>query len=103
MWTYVQYGAWALVFGLALFAVFKMCWNRFGGKMITVQAKVVDKNVIQGASKYPGNGKNQRYVVVFEYSGKKKGLYVSPLSFDGYHVGEQGKLTYRGNRVMNFK
>ncbi len=69
----------------------------------TVKAVVSDKNVIQGFSKYSGNGKSEKYVIVFTADGKKKSFYVSQFSYDGYRIGEKGKLTYKGDKLISFQ
>ncbi len=69
----------------------------------TVSAVVVNKQINESVSKYAGNGKQKKYVVVFSFDGKKKGFYVSEFSYGGYRVGEKGKLTYKGDRLISFK
>ena len=69
----------------------------------TVNAVVVHKQINESFSKYAGNGKQKKYVVVFSIGGKKKGFYVSEFSYSGYRVGEKGKLTYKGDRLISFK
>ena len=69
----------------------------------TVKAVVSDKNVIEGFSKYSGSGKSKKYVIVFSVDGRKKSFYVSQFSYRGYHVNEKGSLTYKGNRLIEFK
>ena len=69
----------------------------------TVNAVVVNKQINESFSKYAGNGKRKKYVVVFSIDGKKKGFYVSEFSYGGYRVGEKGKLTYKGDRLISFK
>ena len=54
----------SLVFALQLFVAIKFLRGRFG-KIITVKARVVDKHTVESFSKYSGNGKHIRYVVVF--------------------------------------
>ena len=69
----------------------------------TVNAVVVNKQINESFSKYAGDGKRRQYVVVFSIDGKKKGFYVSEFSYGGYRVGEKGKLTYKGDRLISFK
>ena len=65
-----------------------------------VRAKVLDKNKVEFPSKY---GKNAKYAVVFQTDdGKKLSFYVSEFSFGGYHRGETGTLTYKGDRIIDF-
>ena len=69
----------------------------------TVKAVVIDKNKIETFSKYSGNGKAEKYVIVFSVNGKKKSFYVSPFSYDGYRVDEKGMLKYKGDRIIGFE
>lgn len=70
----------------------------------TVQAKVVDKHVIKLAYSKTGTyGKKERYAVVFQTDGKKLSFYVSEFSYHGYRKGETGKLTYKGDRIIDFQ
>ena len=69
----------------------------------TVNAVVIDKNTIETFSKYSGNGKSEKYVIVFTADGKKKSFYVSQFSYDGYRIGEKGKLTYKGDKLISFQ
>lgn len=79
----------------------KIFRSRFG-PIKTVKATVVDKNRIEAFSKYAGNGKHSKYVIVFEVNGKKRSFYVSAFSYGGYRIGETGKLKYRGDRLIDF-
>ena len=72
------------------------------GPVKTVKARVVDKHKTETFSKYRGNGKSERYVVVFEIDGKQKGFYVSEFSYGGYRKNETGTLKYQGDRVVDF-
>jgi len=69
----------------------------------TVPAVVIDKHKIEIVSKYSGTGKQTKYVVVFSVNGKKKSFYVSSFSYNGYRVKEKGRLTYQGDRLIDFK
>ena len=69
----------------------------------TVQAVVIDKHRVETFSKYPGNGKREKCVVVFSVEGKKLSFYVSDFSFDGYKVNEKGTLKYKGDKIIAFK
>ncbi len=79
----------------------KVLKGRFG-KPRTVTAEVIGKQTVEQFSKYAGNGKRVRYVVVFLAEGKKKSFYVSEFSYHGYRKGERGKLTYQGDRLIEF-
>ena len=93
---------WILICGICLLAAVRTLVKRFS-PIRTVSAVVVDKHKTEAFSKYAGNGKSVKYVVVFSIGGKKKGFYVSQLSYGGYRVGEKGTLTYRGDRLMDFR
>ena len=69
----------------------------------TVQAVVIDKNKVETFSKYSGNGKSEKYVIVFSVEGKKKSFYVSPFSYNGYRINEKGTLKYKGDKLIEFK
>ena len=69
----------------------------------TVKGTVSDKQKIENISKYAGNGKREKYVVVFSVEGKKKSFYVSKFSYNGYKVGEKGVLTYKGDKLISFQ
>ena len=69
----------------------------------TVKAVVIDKNKIDTFSKYSGNGKAEKYVIVFSANGKKKSFYVSQFSYNGYRINEKGTLKYKGDKLIEFK
>ena len=69
----------------------------------TVQAVVIDKNKVETFSKYSGNGKSEKYVIVFSVEGKKKSFYVSQFSYNGYRINEKGTLKYKGDKLIEFK
>ena len=69
----------------------------------TVKAVVVDKNKVETFSKYSGNGKSEKYVIVFSVGGKKKSFYVSQFSYNGYRINEKGTLKYKGDKLIDFK
>ena len=69
----------------------------------TVKAVVIDKNIIETFSKYSGNGKAEKYVIVFSANGKKKSFYVSQFSYNGYRINEKGTLKYKGDKLIEFK
>ena len=69
----------------------------------TVKALVMDKHVIETFSKYSGNGKREKYVVVFSADGRKKSFYVPQFSYDGYRIGETGILKYKGSKLIAFR
>ena len=69
----------------------------------TVKAVVIDKNKVEAFSKYSGNGKSEKYVIVFSANGKKKSFYVSQFSYNGYRINEKGTLKYKGDKIIEFK
>lgn len=69
----------------------------------TVKAKVIRKHTVETVSKYAGNGKQERHVVVFSAEGKTLSFYVSAFSYNGYNVNETGTLTYKGSRIISFR
>lgn len=75
--------------------------SRFG-RPRTVRAEVVGKQTVERFSKYAANGKSVRYAVTFLAEGKKRSFYVSEFSYRGYRKGEKGKLTYQGDRLIDF-
>ncbi len=75
--------------------------SRFARKR-TVRAEVVGKQTVEQFSKYAGNGKRVKYVVIFQTEGKKLSFYVSEFSYGGYRKGEKGTLTYQGDRLIDF-
>ena len=96
----------SLMFGLWLWAMVRLLLKGIKSKhapVKTVQALVVDKQIIETFSKYSGNGKHEKYVIVFSVNGKKKSFYVSQFSYGGYRVNEEGALTYKGDKLIEFK
>lgn len=80
----------------------KLVRNRYA-PIKTVKAQIIDKQKIEVFSKYSGNGKSEKYVIVFSVDGKKKSFYVSQFSYNGYRVKEKGTLKYKGDRLIEFK
>ena len=96
----------SLMFGLWLWAMVRLLMKGLKSKYApvkTVKALVVDKQIIETFSKYSGNGKHEKYVIVFSVNGKKKSFYVSQFSYSGYRVNEEGALTYKGDKLIEFK
>ena len=69
----------------------------------TVRAKVVDKGKEKVFSRAGAYGKTARYYVVFQAEGKKLSFYVGEFSCGGYRKGETGRLTYKGDRIIDFQ
>ncbi|MBR4016681.1 MAG: DUF2500 domain-containing protein [Oscillospiraceae bacterium] len=82
--------------------IIKQIQNRFA-PIKTVRATVINKQKNQTFNKYSGNGKHEKYVVVFSIDGKKKSFYVSQFSYGGYRINESGTLTYKGNKLIGFQ
>ena len=92
----------SLFLGVGLLAAIRLLTKRLA-PVKTVSATVADKHKTESFSKYAGNGKQVKYVIVFSAGGKKLSFYVSEFSYGGYRVGEKGTLTYKGNRIIDFK
>ena len=92
----------ALFLGVGLLAAIRLLAKRLA-PVRTIAAVVADKHKTEVFSKYTGNGKHIKYAVVFSAGGKKLSFYVSEFSYGGYRVGEKGTLTYKGNRIIDFK
>ena len=98
------------IVGLALPALIALVWLLAFLRIIinkhapikTIQATVVDKHITETFSKYAGNGKQKRYVIVFSAKGKKLSFYVSEFSYNGYRPGEKGTLKYKGDKLIDF-
>ena len=96
----------SLFMGIGVLAVgsilIRLVKNRYA-PIKTVKAVVIDKNKVETFSKYSGNGKSEKYVIVFLVDGKKKSFYVSQFSYNGYRVNEKGTLKYKGDKLIAFK
>ena len=97
--TSIFIGIGALAMGSIIVRTIK---NRYA-PIKKVKAVIIDKNKIESFSKYSGNGKAEKYVIVFSVNGKKKSFYVSQFSYNGYKVNEKGILKYKGNKLISFK
>ena len=95
-------GLFSGIFVLAMIRTLIKVVKRRYSAVKTVSATVVDKQTIEHFSKYAGNGKQVKYVVVFSVNGKRKGFYVSQFSYNGYHIGENGMLKYKADRLIEF-
>lgn len=89
---------WLLV---AIRIVVKVVRNKYA-PVKTVKAVVIDKHKVESFSKYSGNGKRNKFVVVFSANGKKLSFYVSEFSYGGYKIKESGTLKYKGDRIIDF-
>ena len=68
----------------------------------SVHAVVVDKQIVESFSKYAGDGKHKKYVIIFSANNKKLSFYVSAFSYEGYRINEKGILKYKGDRLIDF-
>ena len=82
--------------------IIRIIQSKFGSTKM-VKAVVTNKYVSKSFSKYAGNGRNAKYVIVFSVDGKKKYFNVSQFSYEGYHVNETGTLTYKGSTIIKFE
>lgn len=69
----------------------------------TVDAVVLEKYISKTPSRYQSVANNEKYVVVFQAEGKKISFAVSEFSYEGYKIKEKGKLTYKGDKIIDFK
>ena len=97
--TSIFIGIGALAMGSIIVRTIK---NRYA-PIKKVKAVIIDKNKIESFSKYSGNGKAEKYVIVFSANGKKKSFYVSQFSYNSYRVNEKGTLKYKGNQLIEFR
>ncbi len=96
----------SLTLGLWLWAMVRLIIKAIKNKYApikSVKAEVVDKNIVETFDKYAGNGKHEKYVIVFSVDGKKKSFYVSRFSYGGYRVNEKGTLKYKGDKLIAFR
>ena len=96
----------SLFLGVGVLAVVSLLVKAVKNRCVpikTVKAVVVDKNKVETFSKYSGNGKSEKYVIVFSVNGKKKSFYVSQFSYNGYRINEKGTLKYKGDKLIDFK
>ena len=92
----------SLFIGIWLLVLIRLVGNKLA-PVKTVKAQVTHKHIQEVFSKYSGNGKSYKYVVVFTAEGKTLSFYVSEFSYNGYKVNERGTLTYKGNRLIKFE
>ena len=95
----------SLLIGLWLLAMTRVLIKAIRTKHAPIKsakAVVVDKHIVKTFSKYAGNGKHEKYVIVFSVDGKKKSFYVSQFSYGGYRINEKGTLKYKGDKLIEF-
>ena len=96
----------SLMLGLWLWAMVRLLIKAIKTKYApvkSVSAEVIDKQILETFSKYSGNGKHEKYIIVFSVNGKKKSFYVSQFSYDSYRIHEKGILKYKGDKLIEFK
>ncbi len=91
-----------LVVSIWFLGIIVYCFVRKFGKAKTVKATVVHKQSAEVFSKYSGTGKAYKYYVTFQFNGKRKSFSVSQFSYNGYRIGENGTLKYKGDRLIDF-
>ncbi len=67
----------------------------------SVKARVVAKDNSKLLSRYPNTQPQCR--VLFDINGKTKAFTVSAFSFNSYKTGQEGTLTYKGDRIIRFE
>ncbi len=77
-------------------------FRRTYGHTKTVGATVVNKQIVEGYSKYSGTGKAKRHYVTFQIGTQRKSFCVSEFSYKGYQIGEKGTLKYKPDRIIDF-
>ena len=91
--------------------VFVICWvmivlrfirSRYA-KVRSVKAVITDKYKNEPVSRIQGTFKSVTYTVVFSVGTKKLAFDVSEYSFSNFRVGKKGTLTYKGDRLIDFK
>lgn len=99
------------IFNCLAVIFFVICWSlivlrfiksRFA-KVRTIKAVVVDKYKNEPVSRIQGTFKGVTYTVVFSVGKKKLAFNVSDFSYANFRVGKKGTLTYKGDRLIEFK
>lgn len=91
-----------LLWLLGFLAFYRRFLRNWRAPVKTVKAKVIDKHTLENFSRYSGNGKSVKYVVVFSAEGRKLSFYVSGFSYNGFRLNESGTLKYQGDRLIEF-
>lgn len=81
--------------------VIKQIRNRYA-PIKSINAVIIDKQIIESFSKYSGDGKHKKYVIIFLANNKKMSFEVSAFSFGGYKINEKGVLKYKGTKLIDF-
>ncbi len=99
------------VFNYIAIIFFIVCWVLIVFRFVksrcaqvrTVKAVVADKYKNEAVSRMQGTFKSNTFIVVFSVGKKKLSFAVSEFSFANYRVGKKGTLTYKGDRLIDFK
>jgi len=99
------------IFNYLAVIFFVVCWGLIVFRFIksryarvrAVKAVITDKYKNKIVSRMQGTLKKESYIVVFDTGNKKLSFMVSEFSFANYRVGEKGTLTYKGDRLIDFK
>ena len=83
-------------------AILVWFFSRKYGRTKTAKATVVNKQIVEGFSKYSGTGKAYHYYITFQTDGKRRSFAVSKFSYNGYEIGEKGTLKYKADRLIDF-
>ena len=96
--TYVGIGMLAL--WVIAYSV-RFCRNWFAPVRI-VDATVVNKQPVAHQSITKTGKRVKKYAVTFSAGHNRLSFYVSEFSYGGYRIGESGKLTYKGDKLIDF-
>ncbi len=91
-----------LLFAFTVFCILKKAfWHKIA-PIKTVKARVVAKDNSKLPSRYASSAQPPCRVI-FDVKGKTKAFTVSGFSYNSYKLGEEGTLTYKGDRVISFE
>lgn len=69
----------------------------------TVTATIIDKSKTEAFSRYGALNKRYHHTVTFFAEGKRLVFSVSSVSYDSYRLNTTGTLTYRGDKLIDFR
>lgn len=69
----------------------------------TEPAIVLGTHPVDFLSKITGNSKYTKYVAVFSVKGKRKSFYVTQNDYFSFDLYDEGMLTYKGPKLLEFK
>ena len=97
---------WTLIILLYAAVLLRIAYKVIKDKYAPVKsekAQVVDKFVSDKFTKiFSSYAKKPQYYVVFAVGNRKRSFRVSEFSYKGYKVNEQGTLTYKGSKLIDF-